>query len=141
MVDLKSQPDFTYQTRSNFPTFFHYAANTWNPNLNPHAWTPPTDVYETEDRFVVKVEVAGMKNKDFCINFKNSTLFINGTRIETPEKKAFHQMEIRFGDFYIAIEIPSPVDVQKISAEYQDGFLSVSLPKAEPKQIKISNVE
>jgi HSP20 family protein len=141
MVTLKFLPDFPYQTNANLSSYFHYTVNTWNPNLNPHAWTPPTDVYETEDRFVVKVEVAGMKDKDFCINYKNNTLYILGTRNETPEKKAFHQMEIRFGEFYVAIEIPSAVDIQKIAAEYQDGFLNISLPKAEPKQIKIINIE
>jgi HSP20 family protein len=103
-----------------------------------HIWRPPTDVFETEEKIVVRVEIAGMQEGDFSVNFDQHFLSIHGTRTETTERRAFHQMEISFGEFNVDIEIPIPIDIQNIQAEYHDGFLRVFLPKALPKQINIS---
>jgi HSP20 family protein len=64
-------------------------------------------------------------------------LVISGIRQDTPETRAFHRMEIHFGEFSTEIEIPSPIDVEKVTAEYQQGFLRVTLPKAQPRQLII----
>ncbi len=98
---------------------------------------PPTDVYETESSFVVRVEVAGMNELDFSINAEDNLLVITGVRRENPEWRAYHQMEIRFGEFSSAVEIPPSVDVSKADADYQDGFLTIILPKIRPTQIPI----
>jgi len=100
-------------------------------------WTPPTDVYETEDGFVIKVEVAGMREEDFEVAVENNVLMIGGSRSDPNERRAYHQMEIRSGRFEIAIELPSPVEVEMATAEYKDGFLMINLPKASPKQIEV----
>jgi HSP20 family protein len=106
--------------------------------LHPNLWRPPTDVFETEDKIVVRVEIAGMHESDFSVNFDQGILQITGLRPEAPEKRAFHQMEIHFGEFLTEVEILIPIDLEKIDAVYQDGFLRVGLPKALPKQIKIT---
>ena len=93
-------------------------------------WSPPTDVYETEGSFVVRVEVAGMRDEDFEVTIENNTLLVSGIRPDTTERRAFHQMEIRFGKFATAIGLPRPVDVDSSRAEYSDGFLTITLPKA-----------
>ena len=100
-------------------------------------WTPPTDVYETEDGFVIKVEVAGMREEDFEVAVENNVLMIGGSRSDPNERRAYHQMEIRSGRFEFAIELPSPVEVEMATAEYKDGFLMINLPKASPKQIEV----
>lgn len=97
-------------------------------------WSPPTDLYETEQNCVIKVEVAGMRDEDFEVAFENNILMIHGQRLDQNEKRAYHQMEIRFGRFEIAVEIPVVVDIEKASAEYKDGFLVVRLPKVNSKQ-------
>lgn len=106
--------------------------------MRPHLWQPLTDVYEMEDRYVVRVEIPGMNESDFQINIDRNVLTISGTRPDISERRAFHQMEIHFGDFASQVELPSNVEHEKIEAEYQNGFLRVILPKAQPKQIKIS---
>jgi len=106
----------------------------WQVNLRSFSWSPPTDVYETETSFVVRVEVAGMRQSDFSINAEGNYLVISGARSDLPERRAYHQMEIRFGDFSTAIELPSGVNVEKAEAEYEDGFLTVVLPKIKPAE-------
>jgi len=100
-------------------------------------WSPPTDQYETEDAFVVRVEVAGMRDDDFEVTLENNTILISGVRPDHAERRAYHQMEIRFGKFATAIGLPGPVNVDEARAEYKDGFLTVTLPKANPNQVKV----
>lgn len=97
-------------------------------------WSPPTDLYETEENCVIKVEVAGMRDEDFEVAFENNILMIRGQRLDQNEKRAYHQMEIRFGRFEIAVEIPVVVDIEKANADYKDGFLVILLPKVNSKQ-------
>jgi HSP20 family protein len=92
-------------------------------------WSPPTDEYETDDSYIVRMEIAGMQEDDFEVSIENDVLFISGARPDQPGRRAFHQMEIRFGKFSSAIGIPGPVDVEHASAEYKDGFLTIKLPK------------
>jgi len=103
-----------------------------------HAWIPPTDVYETMDDLIVRVEIAGMKEEDFLIELNGRQLSIRGSRQEVPERRAFHQMEIRFGEFNLQLELPAPIEEDRIQAEYSEGFLQVILHKAHPRQIQIS---
>jgi len=100
-------------------------------------WSPPTDMYETEDSFIVRVEVSGMKDDDFEVAVENNMLMISGNRSDLYERRAYHQMEIRFGKFEIAVEIPVPIEIERSSAEYKDGFLVIQLPKASSRQIEV----
>lgn len=102
----------------------------------PTVWSPPTDAYETEKEYVVRVEVAGMREADFEVTLEDGHLFINGVRPDVPERRAYQQMEIRFGKFSTVIAIPGPVNLEKSEAEYKDGFLTVTLPKAKSTTVK-----
>jgi HSP20 family protein len=99
-------------------------------------WSPPTDIYETEDSCVLKVEIAGMRDEDFEVAFENNILMISGNRHDLNERRAYHQMEIRFGKFEIAVEIPVMINIEKATAGYQDGFLVIILPKVNSNQGK-----
>ena len=107
-------------------------AISWQVSAN--IWRPPTDVYETADAFVVKVEVAGMREEDFEVGIENSVLMISGTRPILNERCAYYQMEIRSGNFEIAVELPAPIKVELSVAEYKDGFLMINLPKERQNQ-------
>lgn len=125
--------------RKSFPTMMETRreiihAISWQVRAN--IWSPPTDVYETEDGFVVKVEVAGMREEDFEVGIENSVLMISGSRPALNERCAYYQMEIRSGKFEIAIDIPAPIEVEKALAEYKDGFLMIHLPKINRHQIE-----
>ncbi len=100
-------------------------------------WSPPTDLFESEEALVVRVEIAGMKEEDFEVALENNVLLIAGARSDSPERRAYHQMEIRFGKFATSVALPVPVDAEVARAEYKDGFLTVTLPKAKPNQIKV----
>lgn len=92
-------------------------------------WDPPTDVYETEESYVVRMEIAGMREENFEISIQQDTLYIVGYRPDFPARRAYHQMEIRSGKFTSAITLPGPVDADRAIAEYHDGFLTITLPK------------
>ena len=112
---------------------FH--AVSWQVSFS--GWNPPTDVFETEENFIVRVEIAGMKDADFDVAIENQILMISGNRSELNERRAYRQMEIRFGKFEIAVEISVPVEIERAVAEYKDGFLVVQLPKLSPKHIEV----
>jgi HSP20 family protein len=105
--------------------------------IRSNIWSPPTDAYETEEAYIVRTEVAGMREEDFEVTVENDTLLIAGSRTDFPERRAYHQMEIRFGKFVTAVGLPSPVNIDEALAEYKNGFLTITLPKAKPNQIKV----
>lgn len=120
-----------------YSNMYPAAISNWRIVGKPNLWHPPTDVYETDEKIIVRVEIAGMSEENFLVSFDHNLLSIAGTRSEVAEKRAFHQMEIFFGEFITEIEIPVPIDTESILAEYQGGFLYVYLPKEKPKVIKI----
>jgi HSP20 family protein len=102
-----------------------------------HIWSPLTDLFESDDAIVVRVEIAGMHEDDFDVALENGVLTVSGVRADSAERRAYHQMEIRFGKFATSVALPVPVNVEAARAEYKDGFLTVTLPKARPNQIKV----
>ena len=138
IVNLKPTGYRSNQLPQDPSVFYVTGIANWHITGKPHVWHPPTDVYETEDKIVIRVEIAGMRDGDVSVNFDHHILSINGNRSEVPEKRAFNQMEIFFGEFSSEIEIPVPIDAENIRAEYEDGFLRVFLPKAAPRHIEIS---
>ncbi len=104
-------------------------AVSWQVQVRSSVWRPPTDVYETENDYVVRVEVAGMREGEFEVTLEDGFLVITGSRPDVQERRAYHQMEIRFGRFSTAVGLPGRVDVENSRAEYLDGFLTVILPK------------
>ena len=108
----------------------------WQVQVRAGVWSPPTDFYETEKAYVVRVEIAGMREEDFEIAVENNFVIISGSRPDLPERRAYQQMEIRFGKFETVVGIPAPVDLESAHADYKEGFLTVTLPKAEPNTIQ-----
>lgn len=100
-------------------------------------WHPPTDVYETETHYVVRVEVAGMSEGNFTISIAERTLVITGVRQDPSDKLACHQIEISYGEFRSEVILPGPVDDGDIEAIYSDGFLKVVLPKKPPQKVPV----
>ena len=107
----------------------------WQVQVRTGVWSPPTDVYEMEDAYVVRVEIAGMSEDDFEIIVEGNFLSIGGSRPDVPERRAYQQMEIRFGKFESVIGLPGPVNLDETTAKYEKGFLTVQLPKAKPNQV------
>lgn len=117
----KSRP-FVVETRREI-----FNSVTWHVRSN--TWRPPTDVYETEENVVVKMEVAGIRDEDLEVTVQENLLLIGGSRSDSTERKAYHQMEIPFGKFSVVIDLPVRVNTENATAEYKDGFLTIQLPK------------
>lgn len=105
-------------------------------------WVPPLDVLERGDAFVVTVEVPGVEPGNIDVSVEDSTLTIRGERrfYEKVEEESFHRIERRFGQFQRTLALPSQVDADKIDAEYRNGLLVVTVPKAEtakPRRIAV----
>lgn len=111
----------------------------WRIATRSHAWRPPMDVFEREADLVVRVEIAGMKDEDFSISLTGRNLVIRGLRADVPERRAYHQMEIFFGDFVCEVELPAEVITEEVRAEYQRGFLRVVLPKRKAQKIQVED--
>jgi HSP20 family protein len=117
-----------------------FASGTgWLVNRNTRLWRPPTDVYETEDQIVVQVEIAGMRREDFYIDLHERHLAIGGLRRHGHTgPRAYHQIELNFGEFRSEVELPASVERDRVEAEYEAGFLRVTLPKLKPQRIDIA---
>lgn len=104
--------------------------------------TLPLDISETEDEFVVKASVPGVKPDDVQITVQGDTLTIRGQSKAEEEKKGehWHLRERRFGSFQRSVTLGTPVSADKAQAHYEHGVLTLRLPKAEearPRQIRI----
>jgi HSP20 family protein len=103
----------------------------------------PLDITENENEFVVKASLPGLKPEDVQITAHGDTLTIRGEMKAEQEKKDehFHLRERRYGHFQRTVSLSTPISPDKAQARFENGVLTLTLPKAEeakPKQIKIS---
>ena len=104
-----------------------YNSVTWH--VRPTNWRPPVDVYNTAENFVIRMEIAGIRDEDIEVAVKDDHILISGSRSDTKERKAYHQMEIPFGKFSVGLDLPSKIKIEDATVEYKDGFLTIRIPK------------
>jgi len=107
-----------------------------------HAWAPVFDMYETKDELVLNVELPGIREKDVSVSITGDILTVKGERAFNQEQKDenYFHLERVYGKFERSIQLPLPVQADRVKATYRDGVLEVRLPKADevkPKEIKI----
>jgi HSP20 family protein len=112
-------------------------------SLSTSSFAPAVDVYEDEHTVTLKIEVPGIDEKDIDIRLENNTLTVHGERkIEKEEKEEnYRRVERQYGSFTRTFTLPTTVDSEKVSANYDKGVLKIALPKkaeAKPKQIKVN---
>jgi len=106
------------------------------------AWVPAVDIYEdAAHRVVIRAELPEMKREDIKVTVENDTLSLSGER-KAPEIRegAFQRQERQHGEFSRSFTLPATLDASQISATYQDGVLTITVPpreEAKPKQIQI----
>lgn len=110
-------------------------------DARPHAWRPPTDVFENENGYTIRVEIAGMHEEDFLIQYDQHVLVISGRRPLLNDKCAYHRMEIPSGDFLTSVELPMNIDIQRAAADYENGFLTIRIPRKSPINVEIHSKE
>ena len=106
--------------------------------LVPSAWRPMTDIYETKDSYVFKVELPGFRKEDIKVEFSGETLTLRGERKQEEETKneSCHRLERSYGLFERSFTIPKNVDAKKSDASLKDGILVLTIPKMEEAQTK-----
>jgi len=105
-------------------------------------WSPAVDIYETDNDLVIKADLPDVPLKDIDIQLENGTLTLKGERkFEKDENsKGFHRIERSYGSFVRLFSVPETVDSENVHAAYNNGVLTVMLPKkekAKPKAIKV----
>jgi len=106
-------------------------------------WTPAVDIYETDNDLVLKADLPDVSLNDIDVRVENQTLTIAGERkFEKQESnKGFHRIERSYGSFVRSFAVPNSFDTDKIGAEFDNGVLTVTLPKkeaAKPRQVKVA---
>jgi len=109
---------------------------------SPSPWSPPCDIYETEQELVLKMELPEMKKDDVRLTLENDVLTVRGERkFEAKvERENYHRVERKYGEFLRSFSLPTFIEGKKILAEFKEGVLTVTMPKNEsatPKHIEL----
>jgi HSP20 family protein len=133
----------TLQDRINRVFRDSYSGTGQDEALTTSSFAPAVDVYEDEHKVSLKIEVPGIDEKDIDVRVENNTLTVHGERkIEKEEKEEnYRRVERQYGSFTRTFTLPTTVDTENVSANYDKGVLKISLPKraeAKPKQIKVN---
>jgi HSP20 family protein len=133
----------TLQDRMNRLFRESYGPEGREESLASTTFAPPVDVYEDEHNLTLKIEVPGIDEKDIDVRVENNVLTVHGERkFEKEEKEEnFRRVERQYGSFTRTFTLPSTVDAEHVSANYDKGILKIALPKkaeAKPKQIKVN---
>jgi HSP20 family protein len=115
----------------------------WEQPAAAQRWLPAMDLVETEDHYLLKADLPGMRQDDVAIEFSDGTLTISGERNAEYERKekGFFRLERAFGKFSRSLTLPDGIDPDKIAASFHDGVLEVTIPKPEqrkPRRITVS---
>ena len=107
-----------------------------------NAWVPSLDVRETEDRFVVMVDLPGLDPEDVEVQLEDGVLTIRGERRFTRDNadEQFHRLERSYGSFARSVRLPRVADTERVEATFDKGVLSVLVPKreeAKPRTIDV----
>lgn len=107
-------------------------------------WVPPVDIYETSGRdLVLKAELPDMAREDIEVTVEHNTLRLSGTKkgLADVKDEQYRRIERHYGAFSRSFTLPTTVDASRVSAEYKNGVLTVTLPFREEARPRTVNVE
>lgn len=113
-------------------------------NETPRLWAPAVDVAENEREIVLHAELPGMKKEEIDIQLSGDTLTLRGERKRESSTRSehYHRLERQYGAWQRIFQIETPVEAQQVAASYENGVLTIRLPKqaaAQPRQIEIQS--
>lgn len=116
-------------------------APTTNENMGV-AFIPPAEIHETPEAIQLKLEIPGMEAKDLDVHVTAEAVSISGERQSEiqSEEKGVTRSEFRYGQFRRVIPLPTPIQNDKVKADYKNGILSLTLPKVEAEKTKVVKV-
>jgi HSP20 family protein len=120
-----------------FKRFTEFERELWGNG----AFYPPANLVETETAFEVTMELPGLKPEEFHVEVREGLLTIYGKKEEEKEEKgkSFHRVERHYGHFRREMRLPLPVEEEKVTAEFRNGLLTVTIPKA--KEVIAKTIE
>ena len=104
-------------------------------------WLPPVDIVESEEAFVATADLPGLSKEDIEVALEDNVLTVSGERsyAKNGDEASFRRVERAYGTFRRSFTLPSIVDAAKVDASFENGVLTLTLPKAETaKSRKIS---
>lgn len=112
-----------------------------NPD-RPNVWSPAIELHDRENSLILRAEIPGVEGKDLDIQVTREAVSISGEhRYEKQtEEKGFYHSEFRYGKFQRTIQLPVPIQNDKVEAEFKNGILTLTLPKLEELQRKVVKV-
>ncbi len=126
---------YKYTRKVNPETAFQNIWESFGTRVMPSmtVWRPLTDVYESPDELIVIMELAGVPEDDITVTLFSDLLVVEGRRPQPilAEMNACHQLGIKYGEFRSEIFIPFAVDHDRVTAEYKNGLLTVTLKKSD----------
>ncbi|HSE66109.1 MAG TPA: Hsp20/alpha crystallin family protein [Gemmatimonadales bacterium] len=107
------------------------------------AWLPAVDVFEDKESLKIVAELPGLKPEDVKITLENSTLTLRGEKKQIAEEKTerVHRYERSYGSFERSFSLPNTVEADEVNASFENGVLTIILPKAErakPREIAVA---
>lgn len=115
-----------------FDHFFNNDFLNWDFEINTGA--PHYDIIENDDEYVLELMLPGFNKEDISINIEKDILKINGER-KLNEKKNYNSKGSFFGEFNKVFNLPENVNSDKIDASFENGILSIKIPKDEKKKL------
>lgn len=105
-------------------------------------WSPLADISENDDKYIVKLDLPGIDKKDVKLSFTEGQITISGERKQENEEKdtKYHRVERMYGKYYRSFVLPNKIKEDKIDAQFKNGQLTITIPKADevkPKEIEI----
>ncbi len=124
-----------------FDTFLGNEATS--EDLQSRTWAPPVDIEETETSYILRAELPGLTKDDIQITLENNVLRLSGERKleKTVNQNNYHRIERVYGSFSRSFALPHEVESDHVQAAFENGVLTVTVPKAEqarPRKIEIS---
>lgn len=101
-------------------------------------WVPSVDVTETDDAYEFKAELPGLKKEDIHVSVEDNVLCLKGEKKQESESKtkSVHRIERMYGKFERSFRLPNGVKANEIKAKYENGILTIRLPKSEEAKRK-----
>lgn len=149
MIQTRRPADEVLQLQGRLQRVMNDAFGPWSFDSDTSAvgsaWAPAVDVFEDQDAIKLVAELPGLKPEDVKISIENNTLTLRGEKKQVAEEKTerVHRYERTYGRFERVFTLPSTVDADRIEANFEDGLLTVHLPrteKARPREIPVSAV-
>ena len=100
----------------------------------PAGWSPPVDLEELDDAYVVEADLPGVKREDVNVELVGNELTITGEMKEQERKGTVRRQSRRTGRFDYRLSLPSHVDPEQVEAKLSDGVLKLRIPKSERAQ-------